>query len=339
MPDTVRLRDLDPAGDRPALERLWAAAIGDAWPVLPAGLDLLRTGVVAEAGGEPVGAVAVEAGADRHGGVQLLLVDPSAQRQGIGTRLLEAGIERLRALGVTTVALGSGGHNYLWPGVPEDLPGAAGFFAARGWRFGHKVLDLVVDLRRFQTPAGTLERAKRAGVTIEVQTGPPVPAGPDPAVELLAFEAEHFPNWLRAFQRSTSPVLVARDPGGAIAGTLLFRGPPDATIFTAMLGADAGTIGCVGVAAAARGAGVGSAMVARASELLRDAGTGVCHISWTEREWFYRRVGYLPWRRYHMAERPIRESIARAERPGPGAVAGPGLPLNPPRGVHNSFTA
>jgi hypothetical protein len=46
-------------------------------------------------------------------------------------------------------------------------------------------------------------------------------------------------------------------------------------------------------------------MVARASELLRDAGTGACHIGWTEREWFYRRVGYLPWRRYHMAKRPI----------------------------------
>jgi GNAT superfamily N-acetyltransferase len=300
MPDPVRLRDLDPSGDRPALERLWAAAIGDAWPVLPAGLDLLRTGVVAEAGGEPVGAIAVEAGADRRGGVQLLLVDPSAQRQGIGTRLLEAGIERLWVHGVTAVALGSGGHDYLWPGVPEDLPGAAGFLAARGWRFDHDVLDLVADLRRFQVPAGTMERAKRAGVTIEVQ------AGPDPAAEVLTFEAANFPNWLRSFQRSTSPVLVARDRGGAIVGALLFRGPPDATIFTAMLGADAGTIGCVGVAAAVRGAGVGSAMVARASELLRDAGTGVCHISWTEREWFYRRVGYLPWRRYHMARRTIR---------------------------------
>ena len=39
----------------------------------------------------------------------------------------------------------------------------------------------------------------------------------------------------------------------AIVGTLLFRGPPDATIFTPMLGADAGTIGYVGVAAAAGG--------------------------------------------------------------------------------------
>src|SRR5215213_3285825 len=319
MPDAVRLRDLDPSADRVALERLWVAAIGSVWPVLPAGLDFLRTGVVAEAAGEPVGVVAVEAGENGKGGVQLLLVDP-AVRRGIGTRLLEAGIERLEALGVTTVVLGSGGHDYLWPGVPEDLPGAARFFAARGWRFDYRVIDLVADLREYQAPPGTLERAARAGVTIEVQ------AGPDPGIEVLAFEAANFPDWLRAFQRSTSPVLVARDPGGAIAGTLLFRGPPDATIFTAMLGADAGTIGCVGVAAAARGAGVGSAMVARASELLRDAGTGVCHISWTEREWFYRRVGYLPWRRYHMAERPIRESIARAERPGPGAVAGPGSP-------------
>jgi GNAT superfamily N-acetyltransferase len=308
MPDAVSLRDLDPSADRVAVERLWAAAIGNSWPVLPAALAFMGTGVIADAGGEPVGAIAVEAGADRRGGVQLLLVHPSVQGQGIGTRLLGAGIERLRALGVTAVALGSGGHDYLWPGVPEDLPGAAGFFAARGWRFDRDVLDLVADLRRYQVPPGTLERAERAGVTIEVQAGPDSTgpgSGPAPA-EVLAFEAANFRNWLRAFQRATSPVLVARDGGGAIVGALLFRGPPDATIFTPILGADAGTIGCVGVTATARGAGLGSAMVARASELLREAGTGVCHISWTEREWFYRRVGYLPWRRYHMAERPIR---------------------------------
>jgi GNAT superfamily N-acetyltransferase len=299
MTGPVRLRNLDPSGDRLALGRLWVAAIGEVWPVLPAGLDVLKTGVVAEAGGEPVGVVAVEAGDDRQGGVQLLLVDPSVQRRGIGARLLGAGIERLSALGVTTAALGSGGHDYLWPGVPEDLAGAAGFFAARGWAFGYRVLDLIADLRGYQPPPGTMERAERAGVAIEAQPGP------GPTAEVLAFEAAIFPNWLRSFQRWTSPVLVARDQEGAIVGTLLFRGPPDATIFTPMLGADAGTIGCVGVADAARGAGVGSAMVARASELLRDAGTGVCHISWTEREWFYRRVGYLPWRRYRMARRPI----------------------------------
>jgi predicted N-acetyltransferase YhbS len=46
--------------------------------------------------------------------------------------------------------------------------------------------------------------------------------------------------------------------------------------------------------------GIGSAMVAYASEILRDAGTRVCHIGWAVRDRFYGRVGYRPWRRYRM---------------------------------------
>jgi predicted N-acetyltransferase YhbS len=46
--------------------------------------------------------------------------------------------------------------------------------------------------------------------------------------------------------------------------------------------------------------GIGTAMVAGASELLREAGTRNCHIGWTTRESFYRRAGYQPWRRYAM---------------------------------------
>ena len=99
--------------------------------------------------------------------------------------------------------------------------------------------------------------------------------------EVLAFEAATFPEWVVWFERLDASVLVARDRAGGVMGTLLFSGPPGATIYEPMLGRDAGTIGCVGVAAAVRGAGVGSAMVARASELLRDAGTRACHIGWT----------------------------------------------------------
>jgi GNAT superfamily N-acetyltransferase len=115
----ILLRELDPPADRAALERLWVAALGDVWPLLPAGLDLVRDGVVAEDGGTLVGVVGVEAGEGRRGGVQLLLVDPAARRRGIGTRLLEAGVKRLRAAGVTSASLGSGGLDYLWPGCPR----------------------------------------------------------------------------------------------------------------------------------------------------------------------------------------------------------------------------
>jgi predicted N-acetyltransferase YhbS len=70
-----------------------------------------------------------------------------------------------------------------------------------------------------------------------------------------------------------------------------------------MLG-PAATIGCVGVAPAVQGRGIGTALVVRASEILRDAGVRNCHIGWTTRESFYRRAGYRPWRRYAMFSSP-----------------------------------
>jgi ribosomal protein S18 acetylase RimI-like enzyme len=308
MGESYRIRPLDPGRDRPLLGRLWEAALGSVWPLLPGALDLVKEGLVAERGygerhresgpgeadraGRGVGMVAV----DPAGSIPLLVVDPAYQRRGVGTRLLDAGMARLGQLGATTVALGGGGNDYIWPGVPDNLPGAVRFFRARGWGFDHTVIDLVADLRGYEAPAGVGERAGRAGVSIEVMAGPE-------RAEVMAFEAATFPDWVGWFERLDSSVLVARDRAGAVAGTLLFRGPLGATIYEPLLGPDAGTIGCVGVAAPARGAGVGSAMVARASELLRDAGTRACHIGWTRRERFYTRVGYAPWRRYHMARR------------------------------------
>jgi beta-N-acetylhexosaminidase len=310
MGESYRIRPLDPERDRPLLGRLWEAALGSVWPLLPDALDLVKEGLVAEPGdggsgrdsgpgqahraGRGVGIVAV----DPAGSIPLLVVDPAYQRRGVGTRLLEAGMARLGELGTTTVALGGGGSDYIWPGVPDNLPEAVAFFGARGWGFDHTVIDLVADLRGYEAPAGVGERAGRAGISIEVMAGPE-------RAEVMAFEAATFPSWVGWFERLDSSVLVARDRAGAVAGTLLFRGPLGATIYEPLLGPDAGTIGCVGVAAPARGAGVGSAMVARASELLRDAGTRACHIGWTRRERFYTRVGYSPWRRYHMARRPI----------------------------------
>jgi ribosomal protein S18 acetylase RimI-like enzyme len=308
MGESYRIRPLDPGRDRPLLGRLWEAALGSVWPLTPGALDLVKEGLVAERGygerhresgpgeadraGRGVGMVAV----DPAGSIPLLVVDPAYQRRGVGTRLLDAGMARLGQLGATTVALGGGGNDYIWPGVPDNLPGAVRFFRARGWGFDHTVIDLVADLRGYEAPAGVGERAGRAGVSIEVMAGPE-------RAEVMAFEAATFPDWVGWFERLDSSVLVARDRAGAAAGTLLFRGPLGATIYEPLLGPDAGTIGCVGVAAPARGAGVGSAMVARASELLRDAGTRACHIGWTRRERFYTRVGYAPWRRYHMARR------------------------------------
>ena len=98
--------------------------------------------------------------------------------------------------------------------------------------------------------------------------------------------------------------MLARDRSGAIAGTLLLHGPGAHTVFAPMLGPAVGAIGCVGVAPPRQGEGIGTALVVRASEVFRNAGTRNCHIGWTTRESFYCRVGYQPWRRYAMFSSP-----------------------------------
>lgn len=293
----VVLRDLDPAVDRAAVEALWRAALAPAWPPPPAGLGIVRAGLVALEGGQPVGAVAV----DPEGSIPLLLVHPPRQRRGIGTLLLEAALRRLGALGAARVALGSGGLDYIWPGVPEDLPAAMAFFAARGWDLDRTAVDLVRDLRGYRTPAGVHERAAGAGVSFAVATG-------RDRAELLAFEAANFPQWLRSYERGGEPVLLGRDRGGDLVGALTFSGPDARHLFAPLLGRATGAIGAVGVTDRVRGAGVGTAMVATASELLRDAGVHACHISWTTREAFYGRLGYGVWRRYRMSSRRLGES-------------------------------
>jgi beta-N-acetylhexosaminidase len=286
----LRLRDLDPTADRATLERLWQAALAPAWPPLPDGLDLVRAGQVAEHNGHVVGAV----GIDLAGSILLLIVDPDRQRRGIGTALLESATGKFRAAGVGRVHLGSGGQSYIWPGVPAGLSAAVQFFESRGWTWDHRVTDLTADLRRYATPGG--ECAAAAEVKLAI-------AGPSELAETLAFEKRHFPEWLSFFETSGHSILVARDARGELAGSLLFMGPGRCSVFWPMLGNDMGTIGCVGVAEPVRRAGIGSALVVRASELLRTAGTGTCHIGWAWLPAFYERLGYRPWRDYLMANR------------------------------------
>jgi beta-N-acetylhexosaminidase len=288
-----RIRSFVPAADRELVERLWVAAMPSAWPVLPGGIAALGEGLVAETATGPAGFVAV----DVSGSVPLILVAPAYQRRGIGTALLSAAIERLRAGNVTSVSAGSGGDFYIWPGVPGDLPGAVRFFASRGWQRSYEAVDLVTDLSGYRPPPGVYRNAASKGITISQP-------GRGRVAEVLAFEAAAFPSWSRAFGRSgPTGMLAASDGAGRVAGTLLLDGPGADTVLAPVLGPAAGTIGCVGVAPPRQGEGIGTALVARASEILRDAGTRNCHIGWTTRETFYRRAGYQPWRRYAMFSR------------------------------------
>jgi GNAT superfamily N-acetyltransferase len=288
-----RIRPFAQAADREWAEGLWAAAMPPSWPLLPAGIAMLREGLVAEAGMCPVGLAAV----DMAGSIPLILVHPACQGRGIGTGLLAAALDKLSAGGVSEVTAASGGDCYIWPGVPRDLPATVAFFTARGWRHSHDTLDLVADLAGYQPPADAGERAASAGISLTLASGSDL-------ADVVAFEAAVFPQWVRWFSAGQQDILIARDSAGNIAATLLLDGPGADTVLAPMLGPAAGTIGCVGVAPPLHGRGIGTALVTRASQILGQAGTRACHIGWTTRETFYRRAGYHPWRRYAMFRSP-----------------------------------
>ena len=138
MPDPVlpaaRLRALTPA-DIPALvelslrawapvfesfrevlgERVYRAVYPD-WPTTQARdveavcLDDAADVWVAELGERPAGFVALRIHPDDGTGeIDMLAVDPPAQRQGIGTALTSFALERLREAGVRLAVVGTGG--------------------------------------------------------------------------------------------------------------------------------------------------------------------------------------------------------------------------------------
>jgi GNAT superfamily N-acetyltransferase len=291
---SIAVRAFDPTADREALEGLWAETLETVWPLDPGALGVIRDGLVAERRGEVVGLVAVDTES-----IPLLLVSPSAQRTGVGSALHATALELLGERGAERVSLGRGGEEHLWPGVPANLPAAVAFFQAHEWTWDYVSIDLVRDLRGYVDPIGAVARAADSGINLAV-------AGAADLPDVLAFEEAHFPEWLDSFRRGDWSILAARDSEGTILGTLLFRGPGPVSTFWQLLGADSAAIACVGVAEPAQGRGVGSALVARASELLGDAGARVCLIDWVVRTDFYRRVGYEPWREYLMATRELR---------------------------------
>jgi GNAT superfamily N-acetyltransferase len=280
----------DPTSHADVALDLWAAA-GTSWALTPDRLRGWTDGTVAvDDDGHPVGFVAFDPG----GAVELIVVAPAHRRSGVGSALLEDATRQLAVRGATALSTSDGAHA-IWPGVPDDLDGASGLFDRSGWRIDHVTDDLTQDLEFYATPEGVFEVSRAAAITFAVES-----AGD----EILGFERAEFPSWLQFYAATTDDSLIARSGDGAVVGAALLGGPGVASPFTPMLGERAVTIGCVGVAVARHGHGIGTALVATGSEILRDRGARACHISWTTRASFYESLGYVRWRSYRMYQRP-----------------------------------
>lgn len=225
-----------------------------------------------EIAGFAVGVVRPAEGGPR-GVIKLLAVAPERQREGIGSRLVDALESAMRDAGATTVRLGESPPNYLTPGLDPRYTRAMLLFEQRGYERLQEAYHMAADLNQpFDTAEA--ERALDAdGVTVRR-------AAPDdrPAVE--AFLEKNWPPWQaevgRTFENEPVSLHLALE-GGAVLG------------FSAYDANNVGTgwFGPMGTAAAARGRGVGAVLLKRCLADMRAQGHATSTIPWVAPIAFY----------------------------------------------------
>ena len=312
--DAISIRPYAPDRDAVSLHSLWNRSVGDKWQVSRDRFvgklgKTAATGticLVAEAGETSIAFCSASFSTESHAaGLHAICVADEYRRQGVGTRLVNEVRGRLAAAGVKTLSLGSGGvSGYFWPGVPVDLAPAWQFFHEAGWRERERSVDLVRSLETYETPSWVYDRLRAHDIRLDF-------ASAGQADELIAFERLHFPEWAIFFEddlakSNYSGILMATQPDGIAGSILLGTSEP---VWSRTLGGRCGSFGCLGVAEQARDNGIGLALAARATEILRERSMSNCYVGWTWLIDWYGKLGFTVWSEYRMAEMSPEPSV------------------------------
>jgi GNAT superfamily N-acetyltransferase len=241
----------------------------------------------------------------RHMRLQAVVVDPDHRRRGIGSTLARSLLDAGSRAGATSADVG-GGLDYLWPGVPDELPGAMKFVRTLGFRPTGTSYDL-----RGTAASSALAAAAASG--LETTPARVRPAHRDDLDTVLAFVGAEFePDWRVDLQDDIEDgleprgILLATDVDGQLVAyarlhTLDARpiGPP--LFWAGRRGPDAGGLGPIGVARAWRGRGLGTAFLGSALVELAGRGATDVVIDFTDRLDFYGRLGFVTWMTFRQA--------------------------------------
>jgi GNAT superfamily N-acetyltransferase len=235
------------------------------------------------------------------GHVDAIAVDPSAQRRGAGSALLQQAEGWLRAQGCQSIWAGASSRPFV-PGPPEEL-GSAAFFQRRGYGinpdYGWSV-DMAHDLAHYTTPP-TAQKA--AGVIAR----PCESADVEPMLDFLRRE---FPGgWhldaeeqVRNGWRLSDYVVLWSERGveGCCHVNFEDSARPLDRFYMHRLPHPWGQLGAIGVSADRRGQGYGAVLLDGGLRHLRDNGVRGCIIDWLVLVDFYARFGFKVFRKYLM---------------------------------------
>jgi GNAT superfamily N-acetyltransferase len=308
--DTVHF--YDSAREEASVYALYEECVGGLWP-LPR--DRFRSivnysryhagdALVAETAGRLSGFVASQLIETGSGSITLVLFRDEAT----GAALLHAAEEHLQHRGATAIQLGSGGESYFWPGVPVNLAGLVDFYKRQGWAYTHTSVDLIRGLAGYATPASVWERFNSLGYAAQAARSVDIE-------KLLAFEAAHFPQWQPFFSQKvtagdTDDILYVADRRGDVVASVLLDSASSTAkgqywTWRRLLGGQAGAFGVLGVQPDARGQGIGLALAARATELLKERGVATSWVGWTWLIDWYGLLGYRVWQTYWMSHKAV----------------------------------
>lgn len=318
----MHIRPYHPQRDEQKVYNLWQRTLGHLWPISRPTLHYITAAneayrakdhLVAEVNGTIVGFVGTQVRIypgtlEPRGELMVIMVDSAYQRRGIGRTLLDQALVSLKERGVVAVQLGAGGLCYFWAGVPTNLPGAWSFFEKCGWSEKERSFDLARKLDDYATPLGVYERIRLPNITITTAGRRDIPA-------VLAFESLHFPKWLRYFEvvvehDDYADIVLARGSRGEIIGASFVIDSRAAwrrgdIVWEKLLGANTGGVGPLGVAEDKRENGIGLALAARVTELLRARRIATSYIGYTWLVDWYGKLGYKVWQEYIMSEKTL----------------------------------
>lgn len=219
--------------------------------------------VLGPSSGGGAGAVSV---AERDGTavVLLLAVEPSVEGQGLGRGLLDAACRWGWDRGASSVVVGGLPPYYLWPGIDVRFTRMLALAESAGFRETGAALNLSCPT--------TYRQAAPEGVTVRRVLEAPDRDG------VLAFSERHFAPWVpevaRGVEHGCCHVAVD-DASGDVLG------------LAAHSVNRAGWFGPTGVDPAARGRGVGAALLSACCRDLQIAEFRDCEISWLGPIGFY----------------------------------------------------
>ena len=233
------------------------------------------------------------------GYITLFAVTPEAQRHGMGTKLLAAAEEYLKAQGRSACMIASYAPGYFIPGVDVSAyAGALEFLKHSGYAEVYRPIAMRTRLAEVRVPQWVHERREKLSAAATVIE----PYAPALTTPLLEFVQREFPgDWVRVVKEAMGAILLGASP----ARLFIARQGNNILGFSQFCN---DRFGPIGVSSSQRGRGVGQVLMFETLAAQRDAGFASAYFLWSDdktAERLYNAAGFKEFRRFALMKKSL----------------------------------